>query len=253
MRIPPPNYTQTPNDLFDHWIPHLKESELKVLLVIIRKTFGWHKERDRISISQLERFTGLSEKSVLCAVKSLISKGVIKKQTIGERGKQQSFYELVVEDSNNSYPRKFEGGRPPEILGDTKETPSSKETTTTKPPPKKSRSSKPSESAVAEPQSGNKAKHPEPDSTKEKPRSIDPPVEALKAFIDKCDELQLPFSKHTLQSLALKNYQLLRAAVREFFDRSEQERKKIKTPDAWLTKRFKETEERERIFMDEIF
>lgn len=138
MRIPAPNYTQTPNDLFDEWIPHLNESELKVLLVIIRKTFGWHKVRDRISLSQLERFTGLSAPSVLGAIKSLVSKGVIHKETIGEKGVQQTFYELVIEDSNNSYPLsnlppqdslppKIVGGGPPKILGDTKETLSTKE------------------------------------------------------------------------------------------------------------------------------
>ena len=118
MKIPAPNHTQTPNDLFDHWLPLLKESELKVLLVIIRKTFGWHKQRDQISLSQLEQFTGLSESSVLSAIKSLVEKGVVSKITIGQIGKQQSFYELVFEDSNISYPPKSRGG-PPQIMGDT--------------------------------------------------------------------------------------------------------------------------------------
>ena len=104
MRISQPTYTQTPNDLFDHWLPLLKESELKVLLVIMRKTFGWHKVRDRISISQLARLTGLTEETVVIATKSLQKKGVILKQVVGELGKQQTFYELIVEDSNNSYP-----------------------------------------------------------------------------------------------------------------------------------------------------
>ena len=54
-----PNYTQCPNDILDHWLPHLREAELKVLLVIIRKTFGYHKKRDKISISQIEKITGL--------------------------------------------------------------------------------------------------------------------------------------------------------------------------------------------------
>jgi phage replication O-like protein O len=105
MRIPSPNYTQTPNDLFDHWLPHLSESELKVLLVIMRKTFGWHKVRDKISISQLSQFTGMLRETVIKATKSLKDKGVIIRQVIGPIGKQETFYELVVnEDSNNSYP-----------------------------------------------------------------------------------------------------------------------------------------------------
>ena len=81
MKISPPNYTQAPNDLFDFWLPHLNESELKVLMVIIRKTFGWHKEIDCISISQLQKITGLSETSVLNGVKSLIQKEIIYKYT----------------------------------------------------------------------------------------------------------------------------------------------------------------------------
>lgn len=105
MKITAPNYTQTPNDLFDHWLPLLKESELKVLLVIMRKTFGWHKVRDKISVSQLSKLTGLVEETVVIAVKALQKKGLILKQVVGRIGKQETYYELVVcEDSNNCYP-----------------------------------------------------------------------------------------------------------------------------------------------------
>lgn len=105
MKITQPNYTQTPNDLFDHWLPYLKEGELKVLLVIMRKTFGWHKIRDKISISQLAAITGLTEETVVIATRSLQQKGVIIKNVIGPPGKQETYYELVIsEDSNNSYP-----------------------------------------------------------------------------------------------------------------------------------------------------
>lgn len=140
MRITAPSHTQTPNDLFDHWIPLLNESELKTLLVIIRKTFGWHKVHDRISLSQLERLTGLSETSILGAIKSLTQKGVIKKITIGKIGTQQTFYELVVEENSNisdppskwgGPPQQVGGGTPP-VSGDTKETLFTKETTATK-------------------------------------------------------------------------------------------------------------------------
>ena len=70
MRVSAPTYTQIPNDLFDHWLPHLGEIEVKVLLVIMRKTFGWHKAdlRDRISISQLEKLTGSTPSNILKAV-----------------------------------------------------------------------------------------------------------------------------------------------------------------------------------------
>ncbi len=105
MRISAPTYTQTPNDLFDHWLPLLNEGELKVLLVIMRKTFGWHKTHDVISVSQLSKYTGMMEETVIKSAKSLQNKGVITREVSGPIGKQQTKYSLVVnEDSNNSYP-----------------------------------------------------------------------------------------------------------------------------------------------------
>lgn len=104
MKISAPNYTQTPNDLFDHWLPLLGEIELKVLLVIMRKTFGWHKKREKISLSQLEKLTGSCKTIILKAINELINKELILKEVIGENGMQVTYYELVIHDnSNNSY------------------------------------------------------------------------------------------------------------------------------------------------------
>ncbi len=137
MRINAPTFTMTPNDLFDHWLPNLGEGELKVLLVIMRKTFGWHKARDRISISQLAHITGLREETVVIATKSLQNKGLIIREVTGQIGRQETYYELIInEDSNNSYP----SDQPRTPLGLTplgsteaqKKLPSYKETTTTK-------------------------------------------------------------------------------------------------------------------------
>ena len=111
MRITSPTYTQTPNDLFDHWLPLLGEGELKVLLVIMRKTFGWHKTHDAISVSQLAKLTGMKEDTVIKAAKSLQKKGVITRSVVGKNGSQQTIYSLVVEEESNNYypPHKTEG------------------------------------------------------------------------------------------------------------------------------------------------
>ena len=102
FQVPAPNFTQTPNVLFDEWLPHLGMAELKVLMVIMRKTFGWHKIRDRISLSQLQKVTGLERTHVVKGVKSLVEKGLITKLVVGLKGFQDTYYELVVaEDSNN--------------------------------------------------------------------------------------------------------------------------------------------------------
>ena len=86
-----PTYTQTPNEVFDVLLDVLNGSELKVLLYIIRRTFGFKKESDNISLNQIvngikkkdgsiqDYGTGLSMQSVKNAVKGLTEKNVVKK------------------------------------------------------------------------------------------------------------------------------------------------------------------------------
>jgi len=74
-----PNSASIPNILFDYWMPRLTPSEFKVLMAIARKTYGWRKEIDAISVKQLELITGLSRRSVFDAVKELTNTGLISK------------------------------------------------------------------------------------------------------------------------------------------------------------------------------
>ncbi|MBA7493140.1 hypothetical protein ES702_03695 [subsurface metagenome] len=86
-----PTYTQTPNEVFDVLLDMLNGSELKVLLYIIRRTFGFKKESDNISLNQIvngikkkdgsiqDYGTGISKLSARKAVKRLIDKNVILK------------------------------------------------------------------------------------------------------------------------------------------------------------------------------
>ena len=50
-----PRYTPTPDQIFDELLAPglLTEAELRVLLYIVRRTFGWKKELDNISLSQI--------------------------------------------------------------------------------------------------------------------------------------------------------------------------------------------------------
>lgn len=87
-----PNYTQVPNELFDQLLPHLNEGELKVLLYIIRRTFGFGRQSDNISLSQmveglvtsdgrrLDSGVGLSKSSVARALQGLTAKEIILSQ-----------------------------------------------------------------------------------------------------------------------------------------------------------------------------
>lgn len=106
MTVPAPNYTQTPNDLFDHWLPHLGGVELKVLMVIMRQTFGWHKTREKISLSFFQKLTGSNRTNICNALNALIEKGLVSKEIVGDLGIEETYYELVVDDggSTNSVP-----------------------------------------------------------------------------------------------------------------------------------------------------
>jgi hypothetical protein len=50
-----PNTTPVPDVVFDRLLGRLKEAELKALLYIIRRTFGWHRDSDSISFNQFLR------------------------------------------------------------------------------------------------------------------------------------------------------------------------------------------------------
>jgi len=84
-----PNGTIVPDDVFDVLAPRLKESELRVLLYIVRRTFGFGKNADAISLRQMtngittrdgriiDHGTGMSRKAVVKGVKGLAEKGII--------------------------------------------------------------------------------------------------------------------------------------------------------------------------------
>lgn len=82
-----PNHTQTPNSLFDYWLEKIDSlAELKVTLAIIRKTFGWHKQEDTISISQLMKATGLSRQGVVDGLEAGLKRGLIVRRPAKRNG-----------------------------------------------------------------------------------------------------------------------------------------------------------------------
>ena len=72
-----PNTSAIPNILFDVWMNKLSPAEFKVLMCVARKTYGWHKHIDTISLQQIENCTGLSRKGVIKTIEALIGHGLI--------------------------------------------------------------------------------------------------------------------------------------------------------------------------------
>src|SRR5215217_7778210 len=87
--FPSPKGTLLPDDVFDVLMPELSEAELRVLLYVIRRTFGFKKDSDSISLSQmvdgvktrdgrvLDRGTGMSRRGVMKGCAGLVEKGII--------------------------------------------------------------------------------------------------------------------------------------------------------------------------------
>ncbi len=91
-----PNYTQTPNELLDDWLPQIDTlAELKVTLAIVRQTFGWHRASKRLSISRLEALTGLSRQAVVSGTAAALLRGYVTR----ERDGRAWVYRLSVNDS----------------------------------------------------------------------------------------------------------------------------------------------------------
>lgn len=97
-----PNGTFVPDDVFDVLAPRLSEAELRVLLYIVRRTFGFGKHADAISLKQLtegitardgrilDHGTGMSRKGVIGGIKGLLGKGIINvHRRLDERGENQ--------------------------------------------------------------------------------------------------------------------------------------------------------------------
>jgi replication protein O len=121
-----PNYTPVPDVLFDELAPELTEAELRVLLYIIRRTFGFKRQHDAISLTQLvsgittrdgrvlDHGTGMSRPGVSKGVKGLVEKGVILvDKVLDEKGENQAnvyrlrFREGVVNEVNHPSERRF--------------------------------------------------------------------------------------------------------------------------------------------------
>jgi predicted transcriptional regulator len=109
--IPSLNGTIVPDDVFDILLPVCTGAEFKVLAYVVRRTFGFKKDSDTISLKQmvegittregkvLDRGTGLSKSTVAVAIKGLVKKGIIQVQrnSSKEKGDEPTTYQLRFE------------------------------------------------------------------------------------------------------------------------------------------------------------
>lgn len=72
-------YTPIANELIEKLAgaSSLSARELRVMLVIMRKTWGWKKKKDRISLGQIKELTGIAQQHVSSILTSLSKRGYV--------------------------------------------------------------------------------------------------------------------------------------------------------------------------------
>lgn len=92
-----PNYTQTPNDLFDTYLRDMGEAELKVVMCVCRHTFGYHRTKCEMSLRNMATFTGMAQNSVLAGALAAEKRGLIKrKKPDNENSRITTVWEAIV-------------------------------------------------------------------------------------------------------------------------------------------------------------
>lgn len=124
-----PTTTPVPDQVFDTLLFHLTDGELRVLLYIIRRTYGFKKESDNISLSQLVKGiqtkegkvldlgAGISKPTATKAIRGLVQKGVIEatRRRSKERGDEATTYKLRFK--HTPVLKNFTGGGSPVLHG----------------------------------------------------------------------------------------------------------------------------------------
>lgn len=103
-------YTRIPNAILDR-MDELGNAELRMLLAIVRRTAGWQKECDVISLTQLEQMTGIARPHVITALNGLLERGWVAR----EKAKRNGFcYRLVT--LSNQLPKGTSNSTLPELV-----------------------------------------------------------------------------------------------------------------------------------------
>jgi len=108
-----PNYTQVPNDFFTQ-IPKMEDTELRVTLVMIRETFGYHRKNFRMGINKLASASGLSRNGTKAGAEAAQNRGTFRRTNPNEAGSAEwelvVTYPLVATRSNSDEPSPIDQG-----------------------------------------------------------------------------------------------------------------------------------------------
>jgi hypothetical protein len=106
-----PNFTATPNTLIDHLLPVMSNAELRVTLILIRMTTGWHlkKTADALSIPALAQLAGLSDSSCKTGLGEGVRRGTLKKYAVRDELNRKTYrYSVQFKAESGSYYHEIE-------------------------------------------------------------------------------------------------------------------------------------------------
>jgi hypothetical protein len=78
----------------------MSEAEIKIAIIIARETFGWHRPKVKMSLTDLMEHTGLTKPAVIKGVKEGIERGILGRDRAG----QSFLYFLIVGDEPQQLP-----------------------------------------------------------------------------------------------------------------------------------------------------
>jgi DnaD/phage-associated family protein len=108
--FPEPNFTQVPNRFFDMLSEDMEASEVRVTLVMIRETYGYHRADFKMGIKKLAEAAGISRGAAKLGADAAEQRGTFRRSNPEEQGEAE--WELVV--YNECYPiNECEGGIQP--------------------------------------------------------------------------------------------------------------------------------------------
>jgi hypothetical protein len=99
-----PAYTPVPDELLDRQLPHLSGAEVKVLLYLMRQTFGWKRDSEAVSFKRLlkgsarrdgsvfDEGAGVSRSTLAVALEGLEEKGLITVQRFDRATQEANVY-----------------------------------------------------------------------------------------------------------------------------------------------------------------
>lgn len=94
------NSFQVPNAVIDELMAELSGAELKCYLFVLRKTKGWNKDEDAISVSQFMEACNLSNRKVIDACNRLVELGLLEQKTGRNKVKVFSVQNYSSEESS---------------------------------------------------------------------------------------------------------------------------------------------------------